>query len=100
MATLYIEEFKIPERSGGKFNLQMTDSPIVTQKATVSTVAQYAAPFGASTKVVRLCTDTALQYVVATASTAASAAGRFIPANSPEYITVNPSQILSLIKQV
>ncbi len=73
---------------------------IQTKKVTVSTVNTYAVPMSASTKLVRLCTDTPAQWLVAGSSTAATSTARFLPANSPEYFYVNPSDVLGVIKQV
>ena len=100
MPTLYIEEFRVPKRSTGKFQLQLADKPLSNQKVTVSTVNTYAVPMSASTKLVRLCTDTPAQWLVAGSSTAATSTARFLPANSPEYFYVNPSDVLGVIKQV
>jgi hypothetical protein len=72
---------------------------IVTQVATAQTNAtQFTTPFGSQTRQVRIASTLALWITLdSTAVVTANSASALIPANTREYFTVTPGQVLNFI---
>src|SRR5579871_1667619 len=68
-----------------------------TQTIAFDSSAAIANPFGSETFQVRLVADSACCYRIGDGPQTASVADVFLPANTIEYVTVNPGQSISVI---
>jgi hypothetical protein len=60
--------------------------------------AQVANPFGSETTQIRLCANTAVNYVVGNGALTATTAGSFLPANTDRMVTVRPGESIAAIE--
>jgi hypothetical protein len=70
----------------------------VTQTIAFDASAAIANPFGSETYQLRLVADSACCYRIGDGAQTATVADVFLPANTIDYVTVNPSQRISAIK--
>jgi hypothetical protein len=75
-----------------------------SRNGTTQTVAYTASsvaasnPFGAQTRSVRLAADSACNYAIGDGAQTATASSPFLPANTIEYVEVNPGQSIAAIR--
>lgn len=94
MATLYIAEYsRLMAATNGEQQPQIVDvsSLVAEQTITVGSEVDSSA-FGAATRIVRLCSDTACHILFGTGNPAATTSKAYLPANAPEYFGVPPGQ--------
>lgn len=77
--------------------LQAVGQGTVLNVAYTGTAAQSAA-FGAATDLVRLCASSLCFYLVGANPTATTSNGSRLPADTVEYVRVNPGQKISVIR--
>lgn len=68
---------------------------VITTTASSSAISN---AVGSQTRKVRICGDTAFHATTGAAPTASVTTSPFFPANSPEYITINPGEKVAAIR--
>lgn len=96
MATGYVAEFTEPpaSRDDGSHMVPLPSHPAVAQQTVSFTASTQSSAFNSETRMIRIVADAESRYLVG-ASPTALATSNFLPANTIEYLSVQPGDIIA-----